>query len=545
MFKFADPPLSFERWIVLDTGALIAGTDNLYALGGLTDSVGLESPPRLAANETVKFFVTPDVASETRDANARNRLQVLERLGSIVARAPSAEAVAEVARYAKLTGDYPVLSVTDLRVLALTYMLEVERNGLQFIKPASEKQIVGDIRSAHTAVKFEDVERWEKDERDMREREEGKADGWTTVPSKQKVPKPLRKKREKKAKKKKGEDQNVNFGQRQQSRAAAEGQQFEYIAQLNSNTAPPAKGVSRNSEVADTTSVDISVIQTSEERHDRLDNTSSEVETASRLFNSLEFSGDHNRKKTLGIVDSNVAKAENTGLDKLTGHEQNDVTLGSGQLNVEYLSEEDDGIGWINEENLEEHLARDGGEESVTEEDRRRVACVTTDFAMQNTMLQMGLKLLSVDGRRTIRQIKSFALRCHSCGAITRELHRKFCERCGNATMHRVAFNVNKKGIARAFLNPKKTPILRGTKYPIPLPRGGRHNKDLILCEDQIDPVKQKRTEKQRQRLNVDVLDPGSFYNAGARFNPHGKPLIVGYGKRNPNEVRPSSKSKQ
>lgn len=536
------PP--FERWIVLDTGALIAGTDNLYALGGLTDSTTLISPPKLAADETVKFFVTHDVASETRDANARNRLQALERLGCIVARAPSAEAVAEVARYAKVTGDYPVLSVTDMRVLALTYMLEVERNGVEYLRQIPEKPVVGEIRGAST-VKFEEVDRWEREEREERERkkrEEGDADGWTTVAAKQKLPKRAKKKKGKKAKRKKEKDQNLNLKQSQHS-VTSETYPLADDGELDSHTVPSADVVSDLTEAADTSHADISGNQSSEERHDQYHDTWSKVGTTSALPNSLEFSSDVNRQKIIDNVDGSVREGEETVVDMWMNHEQSNETNGSGQIAAEYLSEEDDG-GWINEDNLEEHLARDGGEKTVTDEDRRRVACVTTDFAMQNTMLQMGLKLLSVDGRRTIRQIKSFALRCHSCGAITRELHRKFCERCGNATMHRVAFNVNKKGIARAFLNPKKAATLRGTKYPIPMPRGGRHNKDLILCEDQIDPVKQKRIEKQRQRLNVDVLDPSSFYNAGARFNPHGKPLIVGYGKRNPNQVRASSKSK-
>ncbi|KAI0565557.1 RNA-binding protein NOB1 [Gracilaria domingensis] len=206
---------------------------------------------------------------------------------------------------------------------------------------------------------------------------------------------------------------------------------------------------------------------------------------------------------------------------------------------------DEDGSEWINELNLEEHLARDRGEEMDSVTERSRVVCVTTDFAMQNTMLQMGLKLLSVDGRRSIRNIKHFALRCHACGVVTTELERKFCDKCGNSSMHRVAYKIDKNGLARAFLNPKKKASLRGTKYPIPMPRGGRHNNDLILREDQIDPVKQRRLEKQRERLNVDVLDPSNFYNAGARFNPHYKPLVVGYGRRNPNEVRGNSRGKR
>ena len=44
-------------------------------------------------------------------------------------REPSAAALAAVSAFAKLTGDYRSLSPVDLKVLALTYMLEVEAAG--------------------------------------------------------------------------------------------------------------------------------------------------------------------------------------------------------------------------------------------------------------------------------------------------------------------------------------------------------------------------------------------------------------------------------
>ena len=41
-----------------------------------------------------------------------------------------------VTDFSKLTGDFKSLSVTDLKVLALTYMIEVQKNGLKNIKTA-------------------------------------------------------------------------------------------------------------------------------------------------------------------------------------------------------------------------------------------------------------------------------------------------------------------------------------------------------------------------------------------------------------------------
>ncbi|CAG8850133.1 27810_t:CDS:2, partial [Racocetra persica] len=43
-----------------------------------------------------------------------------------------------------------------------------------------------------------------------------------------------------------------------------------------------------------------------------------------------------------------------------------------------------------------------------------KVACITTDYSMQNVLLQMGLNLVSVEGAR-IKKVKSWVLRCHAC----------------------------------------------------------------------------------------------------------------------------------
>ena len=40
--------------------------------------------------------------------------------------------------------------------------------------------------------------------------------------------------------------------------------------------------------------------------------------------------------------------------------------------------------------------------------------CMTTDFAMQNVLLHMGLSLVGVDGKK-IDRVKTWVLRCHAC----------------------------------------------------------------------------------------------------------------------------------
>lgn len=87
-------------------------------------------------------------------------------------------------------------------------------------------------------------------------------------------------------------------------------------------------------------------------------------------------------------------------------------------------SDFDDGEGeWITPSNVGLHKARaldllpdsgiakgkrKGGNEVVD------TGCMTADFAMQNVLLQMGLNLIGVEGKR-IEKVKSWVLRCHAC----------------------------------------------------------------------------------------------------------------------------------
>lgn len=56
--------------------------------------------------------------------------------------------------------------------------------------------------------------------------------------------------------------------------------------------------------------------------------------------------------------------------------------------------------------------------------------CLTTDFAMQNVMLQLGLRLLSLQGR-AVKRLKSWVLKCDGCRQIIKvnSIHGFFCFR--------------------------------------------------------------------------------------------------------------------
>ena len=69
---------------------------------------------------------------------------------------------------------------------------------------------------------------------------------------------------------------------------------------------------------------------------------------------------------------------------------------------------------------------------------RPQVACMTTDFTMQNVLKHMNLELVSVEGRR-IREVRRFVLRCFGCFQVTPHMDKSFCPWCGNKTLKRVS----------------------------------------------------------------------------------------------------------
>jgi RNA-binding protein NOB1 len=87
-------------------------------------------------------------------------------------------------------------------------------------------------------------------------------------------------------------------------------------------------------------------------------------------------------------------------------------------------SDEDDGDGeWITPTNVALHKSRaldllpsaDASRKGKGKPDEEIVAgCMTADFAMQNVLLQMGLSLVGVEGKK-IQKVKTWVLRCHAC----------------------------------------------------------------------------------------------------------------------------------
>ena len=86
-------------------------------------------------------------------------------------------------------------------------------------------------------------------------------------------------------------------------------------------------------------------------------------------------------------------------------------------------SDSDDGEGeWITPSNVATHKSRaldllpgnELGSKHMKRDQPIGSGCMTADFAMQNVLLQMGLNLVGLEGKR-IEKVKNWVLRCHAC----------------------------------------------------------------------------------------------------------------------------------
>jgi RNA-binding protein NOB1 len=178
-----------------------------------------------------------------------------------------------------------------------------------------------------------------------------------------------------------------------------------------------------------------------------------------------------------------------------------------------------------------------------------RTACATTDFAMQNVILQMNLELLSVDGYK-IRRIKNWVSRCGACFTVysndsSSTLKRLFCSRCGSDLIQRVACSVDgKTGRLKLHLSKKYKNNLRGTKFSLPKPgRNNRFQGDLLLREDQLlmgawsQKVKKMSGGKARSSASsIFGTDLPASLGCHAKL-ANVDEIRVGFGKRNPNSA--------
>jgi hypothetical protein len=105
-----------QKCVVIDTGAIVKGETKSFH------------------KYASRFYTCQEVLQEVRDLKSREILASLPF--ELEIRTPSEKAMQIVYNFAKKTGDFAALSLCDLKIIALTYDLELEAHQQQFLREA-------------------------------------------------------------------------------------------------------------------------------------------------------------------------------------------------------------------------------------------------------------------------------------------------------------------------------------------------------------------------------------------------------------------------
>ncbi|KPP67249.1 RNA-binding protein NOB1-like [Scleropages formosus] len=363
------------------------------------------------------IYTVKAVVEEIRDKPTRRSLAFLPY--KLNFKEPFPEYVRLVTEFSKKTGDYPSLSATDIKVLALTYQLECEIVGTGHLKkePDVNVKICSTLRHPEAPVDIAGFH----------------------LPSKKHLEGPAT------------DNQNV---------PPSESDEFNSF-QFWKNPLP---------------SIEMELLE---------------------LLNAETVSAVENEAEKLQSVHIS-AEGQGSGEDGSSSEEESE----------ENEDDDDDGGGWITPSNIKQIQEDMGVFENPTD---TKVGCVTTDFSMQNVLIQIGLHVLSVNGM-LIKQTRNYILRCHACFKTTTNMTKVFCPNCGNKTLKKIAVTINEDGnVQMHFSRNPKVLNPKGLRYSLPLPKGGKHGNNPYLVEDQRFP-QQRLSRKARQK--TDVFNPD--YVAGS-----------------------------
>lgn len=198
---------------------------------------------------------------------------------------------------------------------------------------------------------------------------------------------------------------------------------------------------------------------------------------------------------------------EPEGEDDESGGEEEEASEEEDSTNEDGEEEDDDDEGWITPSNIKE-VKRDFGTD-LLEDNPSPVACMTTDYAMQNVLKQIGLNIAALDGR-VIKHARTYILRCYACFKTTSDSSKVFCPKCGNKTLKKVAVSLDENGQQVIHINTRRPLTARHKNRPVAKFDGGKHSTNPLLFEDQ--PLPQQRISA-KARAKTNAL--GDDYTAG------------------------------
>jgi len=449
-----------------------------------------------------------EVVSEIRDKDTRQRLQVLPY--ELEFKKPSSEGMKKVSDFAKKTGDYASLSLTDLSLLAVTYDLEVSKVGAshlrtepvvkkttEFYKPVTDKAKINKTDSKIAGFYFGDGHEMENKE-NLTQIVEGCREGTEMDVVIETA-------------------ESNNFDSFNYWREPVA--DIEDLDMIDTEVSLTAKQMSILNRFLltksfffgfEVSSIDISIANLCSSVDKNLypnlyrwlTNTKTYTELPEKevdldkLMDCVTKGVDFDEKtilKNTTMVGHEIIDNEESSEDLLddSSREDDDGGYSSDQENDEDEMDEDDG--WITPGNVKHKKKEFSGGIPPAQDKKVMVACMTTDFAMQNVLKQIGLNILGTDGM-VIKETKTWILRCYGCFTTTPIMDKQFCPKCGNKTLKRVSVTVNSDGSQQIHISTRRPLSTKGKKFSLPAPKGGKHAVNPRLFEDQREP--QQRISK-------------------------------------------------
>jgi len=446
-----------------------------------------------------------EVVGELRDKETRQRLEVMPF--DMTYRQPSVEGVKKISDFARKTGDYASLSVVDIRVLAVAYDLEVEKVGSSHLR--TEPVIKKTTEFYHPKV---DREKLNKSDAKLPGFFMGEGDEGASL------------------KKSESFDQ---FNYWREPMLDLGDLALEDVAESTMNRSETLPNFSCDTiekvtekqvdqldayllkrpffSGFDVSSVDFAVMEfvkeliINENLHSNLFRWSANVST----HEVIDYQDVDVRKvmeqveKNQDIVLENVMQTfdiEESSEDFQDNFSNDDFGYDSDKENDEEDQSEDDDDGWITPGNVKNKKAVYAGTDGGKTDQKVTVACMTTDFAMQNVCKQLGLNIIGTNGMM-IKETKNWILRCYGCFFTTPDMDRIFCPKCGNKTLKRVSVTVNADGSQQIHISTRRPLSCKGKKFSLPAPKGGKHGVNPKLLADQRE-AQQRLSRKALLRNN-------------------------------------------
>ncbi|XP_035483637.1 RNA-binding protein NOB1 [Scophthalmus maximus] len=382
------------------------------------------------------IYTLRDVVDEIRDKPTRRSLAFLPY--QLKFKEPNPEHIRHVTEFSKKTGDYPSLSATDIKVLALTYQLELEHVGSGHLR--SEPEVKVNVHST------------------QRHPETPVNVAGFHFPSKKPVD---------------GPSIRQTRTETQTSNPTGGGDEFNSF-QFWREALP---------------SLDDDLLQLLDPVEVVASSSVKQKQTSPATDDGDEFNSFQFWREPLPSLDDEL-------LQSLTEDQSDDEDK---ENVLDEDDDDDDGGGWITPSNIQQ-VKMDTADWTAPAD--VTVGCLTTDFAMQNVLIQIGLHVLSVNGM-VIKQARNYILRCHACFKTTSNMDKVFCPHCGNKTLKKLAVTVGEDGgVQMHFSKNPKVLNPRGLRHSLPRPQGGKHANNPQLVEDQLFP-QQRLSRKARQKNDV------------------------------------------